>query len=72
MHILFKAVVEPANEPPFKPAKHNIRPAGEVAAKLKGPVRRVRVNLTIDPHGLSFDKQDGGRRGTAVEFAILA
>jgi VWFA-related protein len=70
--VLFKALVLPADDPQFKNIKLESKPVGELATSLKGPVRRERVDLTIDPHGLSFKKADSGRCGITVEFAVLA
>jgi len=70
--ILFKAYVLPANDILFKNAEQYKGSTGELTTKLKPPLRRERIEFTIDPRGLSFEKQADGRRSATVEFAVLA
>jgi len=70
--ILFKAVVEPVEDAAMKEAELDKNQAGEPAVKSKENGHRESVELTIDPHGLSFQGQADGKRGASVEFAVLA
>ncbi len=70
--IVFDARVLAATDPVLQSVKIPDAPAGEMAAKLKGPVRRYVVDLLVDPHGLNFEPAPGGASVAYVEFALAA
>jgi hypothetical protein len=47
-------------------------PAGQLAAKLKPPLRRVVADLVLDPRTFFFDQEASGRRTDHVRFAVMA
>lgn len=70
--VLFAARVLPATDPEFKGLKMPGDPVGEMASKLKGPLRRYLVDFTVDALTLKFNSEVGGMREDEVEFVLMA
>jgi VWFA-related protein len=70
--VLFKARVLTATDPLLQKVSVPSGPAGEMAAKLHGPVSRYVVQLRVDPHGIEFDETPEGTHRANVEFALIA
>jgi len=64
--------VLPASDPVFKEMTLPEGPAGAMAAKLKGPSQRTIVDVSLDPHGLTFEQTPEGAYRTQIEFAVVA
>jgi len=69
--VLFQARVLPASDPQFAGSRLMEGPAGDLTAKLKGPVHRYIVNLTIDAHTLAFTKTSAGSQQAAVDCVLV-
>lgn len=70
--ILFQARVLPAADPLFKNASLPTGPAGVMAGSLKAPVTRYAIQLSVDPHKLTYEEAPEGARRTSIEFTVLA
>jgi len=70
--ILFEAQLLNISDPQLAGVKLPDGPAGDGAAALKAPVRRVVVQLTLDPHSLVFADGPNGAHQTQLEFKLLA
>lgn len=68
--ILFRARVIPASDPILQGAESGTGPAGQMT--LTGTPHRYVIDLTIDPHGLTFSPGSDGVRHAAMELAIAA
>ena len=70
--ILLDARVLPATDPLLKNASLPAGPAGQMAAKMKGPLRRFVVDLSLDPRSLSFLDTPEGAHQARLEFLLVA
>ena len=70
--ILFQARVLPAGDPLLQGTKIPAGPGGELNASLKGPLQRLVVDLTVDPHTLHYDSTPDGALHSQVEFMLVA
>ncbi len=66
--VLFRARVLPASDPQMQGA--GAGPAGQMT--LKGTPHRYVVDLTLDPHGLTFNPGADGVHQAALELAMVA
>ena len=69
--IRFEARVLAASDPAAKAVKLQPGPAGEMAAQLRGPVRRYLVDLSIDPHGMDWSALRGNVAHAEIEVAMV-
>jgi VWFA-related protein len=70
--IIFTAQVLAATDPLLQGVKLPTGPAGELSAKLKGPIERYEVNFTLSPGALSLDMAPDGTRNGKIELALIA
>jgi len=70
--ILFQARVLPASDPLLQGTKFPAGAGGELNASLKGPLQRLVVDLTVDPHTLHYDSTPDGALHSQVEFMLVA
>jgi VWFA-related protein len=70
--ILFQARVLPSTDALLQGATLPDGPAGEMASALQGPIQHTIVDLTVDPHGMTFDQATGGIHEASVEFTLAA
>ena len=73
--ILFKAQVLPATDPLLKGSRLPEGHAGEMTARLKGPIHRYIVDLRVDAvpaHGLAFEARPDGVHHAKVEYTLIA
>jgi len=70
--ILFHARLLPSTDPLLQGAAQPEGPAGEMAATLKGPVQHTIVDLTVDPHGITFNQTSDDVHQATVEFTLAA
>jgi hypothetical protein len=60
-----------ASDPSFQGINLPEGPAGEMAAALKEPTRRLIAELAVDPHSVVFDNLPDGQHQVRLEFAIV-
>jgi hypothetical protein len=70
--IIFLARVLPDTDPLFQDATLPSGPQGEMSASLKGPVHRYIVDLTLDPHEITFEEEQNGAHRAQIEFVVAA
>jgi VWFA-related protein len=70
--ILFLARVLPDTAPVFQDAKLPKAPAGDMSATLKGPVHRYIVDLTLEPHSITYVETPDGAHKAGIEFVLAA
>ncbi len=70
--ILFKARVLDSKDPSLRDTRVPEGPAGELAATLKQPTRRVVVDVKADPAGFALEQTAEGARSGKVEFVLIA
>jgi hypothetical protein len=72
--VIFAARVLPATDPALAGTKMEKGTIGQMAASLKGPLRRYFVDFTVDPTTLMFAAAGdaGGTHQARVEFALMA
>jgi VWFA-related protein len=70
--VLFLARVLPDSDPLFQDANLPKAPAGEMSATLKGPVHRYIVDLTLEPHSITYVETPDGTHKAEIEFVLAA
>jgi VWFA-related protein len=70
--VLLLARVLPTTAPEFQGIPVSSAPAGELAASLKGVTKRYLVDMTVDPHTLTFTNDSGGAHQAQLEFLLEA
>jgi VWFA-related protein len=70
--IALTARVLPASDPIFQNVKLPAGPAGQMAATMKGPLRRYVIDLSIDPRGFSFTDTPAGAHAGHMAFLLVA
>jgi len=70
--ILFLARVLPDTDPMFQDPKLPNARAGEMSATLKGPVHRYIVDLTLEPHSITYVETPDGTHKAELEFVLAA
>ncbi len=70
--IRFEARVLAASDPAAKAARPQAGPAGEMAAKLKQPIERYLVDLSVDPHAMEWSALQGNVAHAEIEVAMAA
>lgn len=70
--ISLTARVLPASDPVFQNVKLPAGPAGQMAATMKGPLRRYVIDLSIDPRGFSFNDTPAGTHAGHMAFLLVA
>jgi VWFA-related protein len=70
--VLFEARVLDSADPLLKGTHLPEGPAGEMAAKLSGPVRRYVAELAVDPHTLSFTELPDGQHQVSLKFGMVS
>lgn len=68
--VLFLARVLPDTDPEFQDAKLPNAPAGEMSATLKRPIHRYIVDLTLEPHSITYVETSDGAHKAALEFVL--
>lgn len=68
--VLFRARVLPASDSQLQGAGISGGPAGQMT--LKGTPHRYVIDITLDPHGLTFSPGSDGSHHAAVELALVA
>jgi VWFA-related protein len=69
--ILLEARALPATDPLLKNANLPTGPAGQMAADIKGPPRLYVIDLSIDPHGITFNDAANGSHYARIEFLLV-
>jgi hypothetical protein len=72
VQILFQARVLPTMDPLLRGTNVPAGPAGEMAVGLKGPMQHTVIDLTLDPHGLTFSETPEGVHSARIECALAA
>lgn len=70
--IQFRARVLSASDPLLQGAKLPDGPAGEMASTLKVPLRRFIVDVTVDPHDLTFEQMPEGTYRSEISYGLFA
>ena len=70
--VLLLARVLPSTAPEFQGIAVSSAPAGEMATSLKGVTKRYLVDMTVDPHTLTFTNEPGGVHEAQLEFLLEA
>jgi VWFA-related protein len=70
--IIFEARVLSSTDPAAKERKISTGPAGELAQSLKPPVRRYFVDLSIDPHRLTWSALPANGAHSEIEVTMVA
>jgi VWFA-related protein len=70
--ILFKVRVLPSDDPALKGLASQPGPAGLMADKLRGPVKRYWMDSAIDMHQVAVAVGPDGLHHSAIEFVVIA
>jgi len=70
--IFFRARVLPAGDPTAQDLAPQPGPAGDLASKLKPPVKRYWIEYTADMHQVSADIDPNGVHRSNIEFIVIA
>lgn len=70
--VLFQARVLDAADPGLKGSRLPEGPAGDMAASIGQPARRVIVDVKVDPEKLALERTLAGARTGKIEFVLIA